>query len=165
VPLYSGISLSLTPFVVNKVSLSRLCFVITMADAQWQTGPKELDPATLGLAICERCKAAKMTQEMTASLGGIAKKTLFKMEGREYLHSRVLGRGQGSGHCMTCPIIRYAIDYWLKQISSTQEEPKSDSLSIRLFYLSVADRTAVNNNLLSGLQTSDVFTPDNVILR
>lgn len=66
---------------------------------------------------------------------------------------------------MTCSIIRYAIDYWLKQISSTQEEPKSDSVSIRLFYLSVADRTAVNKNLLSGLQTSDIFTPDNVILR
>lgn len=73
------------PFVVKKVGLSRLCFVITMADAQWQTGPKELDPAALGLAIRERHRAAKMTQEMTASLGGIAKKSLFKMEGREYL--------------------------------------------------------------------------------
>lgn len=81
----SGISQSLTPFVVNKVSLSRLCFVITMADAQWQTGPKELDPAALGLAIRKRRKVAKKTQEMTASLGGIAKKSLFKMEGREYL--------------------------------------------------------------------------------
>ncbi|WP_042038438.1 hypothetical protein, partial [Aeromonas popoffii] len=89
-------------------------------------------------------------RDLALSLGGIAKKTLFKMEGREYLHSRVLGRGQGSGHCMTCPIIRYAIDYWLKQISSTQEEPKSDSLSIRLFYLSVADRTAVNKKSLIG---------------
>lgn len=65
----SGISPSLTPFVV--VSLSRLCFVITMADAQWQTGPKELDPAALGLAIRKRRK--------------VAKKSFFKMEGREYL--------------------------------------------------------------------------------
>ncbi len=66
---------------------------------------------------------------------------------------------------MTCSIIRYAIDYWLKQISSTQEEPKSDSLSIRLFYFSVAIEQQLIKKLLSGLQTSDVFTPDNVILR
>ena len=38
-----------------------------MADASLQTGPKELDPASLGLAIRERRKAARMTQEVTAS--------------------------------------------------------------------------------------------------
>jgi len=51
-----------------------------MADASLQTGPKELDPASLGLAIRERRKAARMTQEVTASLCGISKKTLIKIE-------------------------------------------------------------------------------------
>lgn len=51
-----------------------------MADASLQTGTKELDPASLGLAIRERRKAAKMTQEVTASLCGISKKTLIKIE-------------------------------------------------------------------------------------
>ena len=51
-----------------------------MADASLQTGPKELDPASLGLAIRERRKAARMTQEGTASLCGISKKTLIKIE-------------------------------------------------------------------------------------
>ncbi|BCM76399.1 hypothetical protein KAM329D_09360 [Aeromonas caviae] len=45
-----------------------------------QAGPKELDPASLGLAIRERRKAARMTQEVTASLCGISKKTLIKIE-------------------------------------------------------------------------------------
>ena len=51
-----------------------------MADASLQAGPKELDPASLGLAIRERRKAARMTQEVTASLCGISKKTLIKIE-------------------------------------------------------------------------------------
>lgn len=51
-----------------------------MADASLQTGPRELDPASLGLAIRERRKAARMTQEVTASLCGISKKTLIKIE-------------------------------------------------------------------------------------
>ena len=51
-----------------------------MADTSLQTAPKELDPASLGLAIRERRKAAKMTQEVTASLCGISKKTLIKIE-------------------------------------------------------------------------------------
>lgn len=51
-----------------------------MADASLQTGTKELDPASLGLAIRDRRKAAKMTQEVTASLCGISKKTLIKIE-------------------------------------------------------------------------------------
>ncbi|MNG93994.1 anaerobic benzoate catabolism transcriptional regulator [compost metagenome] len=51
-----------------------------MADASLQSGPKELDPAYLGLAIRERRKAARMTQEVTASLCGISKKTLIKIE-------------------------------------------------------------------------------------
>ncbi len=51
-----------------------------MADASLQTGPKELDPASLGLSIRERRKAARMTQEVTASLCGISKKTLIKIE-------------------------------------------------------------------------------------
>ena len=51
-----------------------------MADASLQTGPKELDPASLGLAIRERRKATRMTQEVTASLCGISKKTLIKIE-------------------------------------------------------------------------------------
>lgn len=51
-----------------------------MADASLQNGPKELDPASLGLAIRERRKAARMTQEVTASLCGISKKTLIKIE-------------------------------------------------------------------------------------
>ena len=51
-----------------------------MADASLQTGPKELDPASLGLAIRERRKAARMTQEVSASLCGISKKTLIKIE-------------------------------------------------------------------------------------
>lgn len=51
-----------------------------MADASLQTGPKELDPASLGLAIRERRKAARMTQEVTASLCGVSKKTLIKIE-------------------------------------------------------------------------------------
>ncbi len=51
-----------------------------MADSSLQTGPKELDPASLGLAIRERRKAARMTQEVTASLCGISKKTLIKIE-------------------------------------------------------------------------------------
>ena len=51
-----------------------------MADTSLQTGPKELDPASLGLAIRDRRKAAKMTQEVTASLCGISKKTLIKIE-------------------------------------------------------------------------------------
>ena len=51
-----------------------------MADASLQTGPKELAPASLGLAIRERRKAARMTQEVTASLCGISKKTLIKIE-------------------------------------------------------------------------------------
>lgn len=51
-----------------------------MADASSQTGPKALDPASLGLAIRERRKAARMTQEVTASLCGISKKTLIKIE-------------------------------------------------------------------------------------
>lgn len=51
-----------------------------MADASLQTGTRELDPASLGLAIRERRKAAKMTQEVTASLCGISKKTLIKIE-------------------------------------------------------------------------------------
>lgn len=51
-----------------------------MADASLQTGPKELDLASLGLAIRERRKAARMTQEVTASLCGISKKTLIKIE-------------------------------------------------------------------------------------
>ena len=51
-----------------------------MADASLQTGPKALDPASLGLAIRERRKAARMTQEVTASLCGISKKTLIKIE-------------------------------------------------------------------------------------
>ncbi|SIR51423.1 transcriptional regulator, XRE family [Aeromonas sp. RU39B] len=45
-----------------------------------ETGTKELDPASLGLAIRDRRKAAKMTQEVTASLCGISKKTLIKIE-------------------------------------------------------------------------------------
>ena len=51
-----------------------------MADASLKTGPKELDPASLGLAIRERRKAARMTQEVAASLCGISKKTLIKIE-------------------------------------------------------------------------------------
>ncbi|TNI91931.1 helix-turn-helix domain-containing protein [Aeromonas allosaccharophila] len=51
-----------------------------MADASLQTTPKALDPASLGLAIRERRKAARMTQEVTASLCGISKKTLIKIE-------------------------------------------------------------------------------------
>ena len=51
-----------------------------MADASLQAGPKELDPASLGLAIRKRRKAARMTQEVTASLCGISKKTLIKIE-------------------------------------------------------------------------------------
>ena len=51
-----------------------------MADASLQAGPKELDPASLGLAIRERRKAARITQEVTASLCGISKKTLIKIE-------------------------------------------------------------------------------------
>lgn len=51
-----------------------------MADASLKTTPKALDPASLGLAIRERRKAAKMTQEVTASLCGISKKTLIKIE-------------------------------------------------------------------------------------
>ena len=51
-----------------------------MADASLQTGPKELDPASLGLAIRERRKAARMTQEGPAPLCGIPKKTLIKIE-------------------------------------------------------------------------------------
>ncbi|HDX9011200.1 helix-turn-helix domain-containing protein [Aeromonas dhakensis] len=51
-----------------------------MTDTPLPTGTKELDPASLGLAIQERRKAAKMTQEVTASLCGISKKTLIKIE-------------------------------------------------------------------------------------
>jgi DNA-binding XRE family transcriptional regulator len=51
-----------------------------MADASLKTAPKALDPASLGLAIRERRKTAKMTQEVTASLCGISKKTLIKIE-------------------------------------------------------------------------------------
>ena len=51
-----------------------------MADASLQTGPKELDPASLGLAIRGRRRAARMPQEVTASLCGISKKTLIKIE-------------------------------------------------------------------------------------
>lgn len=51
-----------------------------MADASLQSTPKALDPASLGLAIRERRKAARMTQEVTASLCGISKKTLIKIE-------------------------------------------------------------------------------------
>ena len=51
-----------------------------MTDASLQTAPKALDPASLGLAIRERRKAARMTQEVTASLCGISKKTLIKIE-------------------------------------------------------------------------------------
>ena len=51
-----------------------------MADASLQTGPKELDPALLGLAIRERGNAARMPKEVTASLCGISKKTLIKIE-------------------------------------------------------------------------------------
>ncbi|MGY3928048.1 helix-turn-helix domain-containing protein [Aeromonas simiae] len=51
-----------------------------MANGSLQTGPQELDPASLGVAIRERRKAAKMTQEVTASLCGISKKTLIKIE-------------------------------------------------------------------------------------
>ena len=51
-----------------------------MTDAPLPTDPKALDPASLGLAIRERRKAAKMTQEVTASLCGISKKTLIKIE-------------------------------------------------------------------------------------
>ena len=51
-----------------------------MADASLKTTPKALDPASLGLAIRERRKAARMTQEVTASLCGISKKTLIKIE-------------------------------------------------------------------------------------
>ena len=63
-----------------------------MADASLQTGPKELDPASLGLAIRERRKAARMTQEVTASLCGISKKTLIKIEkgGDVYLSTLLL---------------------------------------------------------------------------
>lgn len=46
----------------------------------WPTGTTVLDPVSLGVAIRERRKAAKMTQEMTASLCGISKKTLIKIE-------------------------------------------------------------------------------------
>ena len=51
-----------------------------MTDASLPTDPKALDPASLGLAIRERRKAARMTQEVTASLCGISKKTLIKIE-------------------------------------------------------------------------------------
>ncbi len=51
-----------------------------MTDAPLPTDPKALDPASLGLAIRERRKAARMTQEVTASLCGISKKTLIKIE-------------------------------------------------------------------------------------
>ena len=51
-----------------------------MAEASLQAGPKDLDAASLGLAIRERRKAARMTQEVTASLCGISKKTLIKIE-------------------------------------------------------------------------------------
>ncbi|MGL5707210.1 MAG: helix-turn-helix domain-containing protein [Aeromonas sp.] len=51
-----------------------------MANGSLQTGQQELDPASLGVAIRERRKAAKMTQEVTASLCGISKKTLIKIE-------------------------------------------------------------------------------------
>lgn len=62
-----------------------------MADASLQTGTKELDPASLGLAIRDRRKAAKMTQEVTASLCGISKKTLIKIEkGRDVYLSTLL---------------------------------------------------------------------------
>jgi DNA-binding XRE family transcriptional regulator len=61
-----------------------------MADASLQTGPKELDPASLGLAIRERRKAARMTQEVTASLCGISKKTLIKIEKGGCLPSTLL---------------------------------------------------------------------------
>lgn len=51
-----------------------------MTDASLPPPPKALDPASLGLAIRERRKAAKMTQEVTASLCCISKKTLIKIE-------------------------------------------------------------------------------------
>ena len=51
-----------------------------MTDTSLQIAPKALDPASLGLAIRERRKAARMTQEVTASLCGISKKTLIKIE-------------------------------------------------------------------------------------
>lgn len=63
-----------------------------MTDAPLPTDPKALDPASLGLAIRERRKAARMTQEVTASLCGISKKTLIKIEkgGDVYLSTLLL---------------------------------------------------------------------------
>ncbi len=62
-----------------------------MTDAPLPTDPKALDPASLGLAIRERRKAARMTQEVTASLCGISKKTLIKIrEGGDVYLSTLL---------------------------------------------------------------------------
>lgn len=68
-----------------------------MADASLQTGPKELDPASLGLAIRERRKAARMTQEVTASLCGISKKTLIKIEKGGCLPLDPVAGNEGAG--------------------------------------------------------------------
>ena len=51
-----------------------------MAEPQLQAPPRGLDPVALGLAIRDRRKAAHMTQEVTAALCGISKKTLIKIE-------------------------------------------------------------------------------------